>query len=298
MSGRPEQPEVSVVTIFKDEERFLAEAVDSVLAQSFDRWELLLVDDGSTDGSTAIARTFAERDPGRVRYLEHPGHANLGMSASRNLGLERARAGLVAFLDADDVFGPTALERQVAALNAHPRAGMAYGPLEYWHGWSGRGDDAARDVVQPTGVPGERVYEPPSLLPLFVRDGVYSPAGVTVRRELALQLGGFESTFRDLYEDQVFAAKVCMAAPVYVTGSSWYRYRQHQGSCCLTAQREGRLDAAREPFLRWLVGYLEERGHAGGEAWRLARAELGLGPRSRAPAIVRRLAAAVRGRGA
>ena len=85
-------PEVSVTIIFLDEERFLAEAVESVLAQSYTNWELLLVDDGSTDRSTEIARGYALANPDRIRYLEHPGHANRGMSASRNLGVRSARA--------------------------------------------------------------------------------------------------------------------------------------------------------------------------------------------------------------
>src|SRR5919109_771721 len=123
-------PEVSVVVIFKDAEDFLAEAIESVCAQTFPAWELLLVDDGSTDASTAIARGHAEQDSGRVRYFEHPGHVNLGMSATRNLGVSRARGELVTFLDADDVLVPTALEEAVAILRAHPRVGMVYGQVE------------------------------------------------------------------------------------------------------------------------------------------------------------------------
>src|SRR5437773_8185120 len=94
-------PAVSVVVIFKDAGGFLAEAIASVLAQTFRDWELLLVDDGSTDTSSATARREAELDAGRVRYLDHPGHANRGMSATRNLGLAHARGEFVAFLDAD-----------------------------------------------------------------------------------------------------------------------------------------------------------------------------------------------------
>src|SRR5206468_2884667 len=80
-------PTVSVVVIFLNAERFLDEAIQSVMGQTYPHWELLLVDDGSTDGSSAIARGYTERQPNRVRYLEHPGHRNAGMSASRNLGL-------------------------------------------------------------------------------------------------------------------------------------------------------------------------------------------------------------------
>jgi glycosyltransferase involved in cell wall biosynthesis len=291
-------PEVSVVTIFKDEERFLPDAIESIHAQTFTAWELLLVDDGSTDRSSEIARFHAERSPNRIRYLEHEGHANRGMSASRNLGLAEAGGDLVAFLDADDVLLPSALEGQLAAFREHPRIGMAYGPLEYWFSWTGRPEDGGRDFVQPAGVPGGRVHEPPSLIPVFLRNDAYSPAGVMVRRALARRIGGFEASFRSLYEDQVFAAKICLAAPVYLSAASTYRYRQHPASSCMTAEREGTTKASRERFLRWLVGYLDEQGLAGCETWRLAGAELRLDRRFGGATWARRLAAAVRGRGA
>jgi len=269
-------PDVSVVVIFKDAADFLEEAVESVRAQTFGGWELLLVDDGSTDESTSIALRHAEQDAGRVRYLEHPGHANLGMSAARNLGISQAGGEFVGFLDADDAIVPSALEQQVALLRAHPRVGMVYGPLEYWYGWTGDSEDEARDFIHPVGVRTERIYEPPTLIALFIQNIAFAPSGMLLRRALVEQVGGFEESFRDLYEDQVFAAKVCRTTPVYISGRYWYRYRQHPNSCCLTAQREGRLESSREPFLRWLVAYLEQEGLAGSDAWRRARVELGL----------------------
>lgn len=279
--GAPASPQVSVVIIFKDAEDFLDEAIESVVAQTFRSWELLLVDDGSTDTSTAVARRYAEQNGGRIGYLEHPGHANRGMSATRNLGVSRARGEFVTFLDADDALVANALEEQVAVLRTHRRVGMVYGPLEYWYGWTGKPDDEARDFVHPVGVLTERVYEPPSLIAGFIQNIAYSPAGMLVRRTLFDRVGGFEESFRDLYEDQVFAAKVCRSTPVYVSGRRWYRYRQHPNSCCLSAQREGRLEASRAPFLRWVVTYLEQEGLAGTDAWRAARRGLRRGSASR-----------------
>ena len=81
---------VSAIIIFYNAERFLAEAINSVLGQTFTDWELVLVDDGSTDGSTAIALRYALQYPLRMRYMQHPGGINRGMTASRNLGSPRA----------------------------------------------------------------------------------------------------------------------------------------------------------------------------------------------------------------
>src|SRR4051794_24620177 len=132
------EPLVSCIIIFLNGAAFLAEAVESVLAQSYSHWELWLVDDGSTDESTQIARTYAAQYP-NVFYLEHEGHGNQGMSASRNLGIRHARGQFVAFLDADDLWLPTKLAEQVALLLAHPSAGMVYGRTQIWHSWQENG---------------------------------------------------------------------------------------------------------------------------------------------------------------
>src|SRR5690606_28181582 len=102
----PTSPTVSVIIIFLDAERYLNEAIRSVFDQTVSNWELLLVDDGSSDASSTIARCHAAAMPERIRYLEHSGHENRGMSASRNLGIRTARGRYVAFLDADDVWLP------------------------------------------------------------------------------------------------------------------------------------------------------------------------------------------------
>src|SRR5690349_4304048 len=83
-------PLVSVILIFFNCEAFLQEAIDSVLAQTYRNWELLLIDDGSTDKSTDIAKNAMHLHPCRIRYFDHIGHRNKGMSASRNEGFRRS----------------------------------------------------------------------------------------------------------------------------------------------------------------------------------------------------------------
>ena len=168
---------VSVVVIFLDEARFLGEAVESVLAQTYDAWELLLVDDGSTDGSSELARAYAARDPARVRYLEHPSHRNLGMSASRNLGLGEARGQYVAFLDADDALYPQVLAEQVTTIEAHPEAAMVYGPSVWWYSWTGDPKDAGRDIPQPLGIAPNQLIEPPRLVSVILSSEGTNPTG-------------------------------------------------------------------------------------------------------------------------
>ena len=259
---------VSVVIIFLNAERFLQEAIESVFAQTYSAWELLLVDDGSTDGGTAIAQQYASYHPNQVRYLEHSGHDNRGMSASRNLGIRNARGSYVAFLDADDVWLSNILEEQVAILETYPEAAMVYGPIEYWYSWTGMPEDRERDYVEKLGVPPDTIIQPPRLFPLFLRDKATVPSGILVRRGVIERVGGFEDTFRGEYEDQVFCAKICLDAPVFASGRCWYRYRQHPGSCVLTGQTTGETHSARLLFLNWLTKYLSEQKVKDREIWR------------------------------
>lgn len=271
-------PRVSVVMPFFESARFIAEAIESVLAQRYDAWELLLVDDGSTDGSAEIARAYAARHPDRIRCLEHPGRANRGPGAARNLGFRAARGELLAMLDADDVYLPNKLEEQVALLDAHPEAGMLYGTTLLWHGWTGDPEDAARDRPLPLGVPVDTVVHPPELLVRRIRGRAASPAtcSVLLRREAVERAGLFEESFGKVYEDQVFYAKLFLSTPVYVADGTWDRYRIHPASSWSTAQREGRDRAARRAWLEWVAAWLADRGTDDGRVRRQLRIALWL----------------------
>jgi glycosyltransferase involved in cell wall biosynthesis len=258
---------VSVVIIFKDEEQFLAESVDSVLAQTHRHWELLLVDDGSTDASTALARALAAGHGPRIRYLEHEGHANRGMSASRNVGIASARASYLAFLDADDVWAPTKLERQLARLRAEPEAGFVYGPLLRWRSWTGQEADAGTDDLMGVGRRkygrhplADQVVAPPQLVHLMLRDDYHIPGGALFRRSALDAIGGFEETFRGMYEDAVVMVKLCLRYPVLVTDDVLYHYRMHDRSCTHLNSSEADTDAARASYLQWIGGHLDNEG--------------------------------------
>ena len=84
-------PKVTVIIVFLNQEKYLAEAVTSVSDQSRQDWELLLVDDGSTDRSTVMAREYEERFAGKIKYLEHPEHGiDVPDVANPRLGIDRA----------------------------------------------------------------------------------------------------------------------------------------------------------------------------------------------------------------
>jgi glycosyltransferase involved in cell wall biosynthesis len=254
---------VSIVTPFLNAERFIAESIESVLAQTYRDWELLLVDDGSTDGSGAIAARFAAAYPQKIRCFAHEGRQNKGASASRNLGIAHAHGEYMAFLDADDVYLPPKLTEQVPLLDAHPEVAMTYAGTEYWHSWTGRTEDAGADWTwRNYGVETNIPIAAPRMLTTFLRRGGTVPCmgSVLVRRSAIEHVGGWEDAFRCICTDQVFHAKICLSFPVLIVDACWDRYRQHEASSCQTVERAGEMNTAFLRYLNWLGAYLDARG--------------------------------------
>lgn len=129
------QPSISVVIPVYNGVKYLGAALDSVLAQTVPPLEVLVVDDGSEDGSAELAESY----PAPVRVLRRP---HRGLAATRNAGCQAARGSLMAFLDADDLWHPQKLEAQLAALRADPQADIAFTLLEQF-------DDATGAVRPP-----------------------------------------------------------------------------------------------------------------------------------------------------
>ena len=256
--------------IFFNEEKFLPEAIESVFAQTYENWELLLVDDGSTDASTEIALRHAEQCPEKVRYLEHDGHHNRGASAARNLGISNAKGNYIAFLDADDVWLPHKLDQQVAILSSQPEAAMLCGATQWWYSWTGDPQDTKRDHIRALiGVQPDTLVRPPKLLTLFLQNtNVPCTCSILLRREIIEATGGFEEAIRRVFTDQAFYAKVCLKAPVFVSGDCWDRYRQHPDSCCSVAKRTKTLHFTELSYLNWLEQYLLAERIKDSELWR------------------------------
>jgi len=231
-----------VVPFLNPNERFFREAIDSVLAQSHPNWELLLVDDGSDETTRRIAAGMAEVRPGTIKLLQHDGHENLGTSASRNLGIRHAVGNYIAFLDADDIWLPNKLAEQVSVLEAHREAAMVFSNTLYWYGWTGREADEMRDFLPRLGIRTPCLIPAPRYLELSLRGraAVPSASNIFLRRQSVEAVGGFERSFRGLYDDQVFYAKIWLEHGVYIMPGHWDKYRQHEGSMCAVGAESSR----------------------------------------------------------
>lgn len=252
---------MSVVVIFLNEERHLREAVESVFRQTFTDWELILVDDGSTDSSGEIARAFATDHPDRVQYVTHPGGSNLGLSASRNLGLATATGRYVAYLDGDDVWLPEKLERQLELFDGHDGVRLVYGPLRRWFSWTGRPEDQDKDDLY--GIWGDRFelevgrrYRPPELAALMIEHKDVVPAGALFERSLFDEVGGAPDSFTTRFEDVVVMFKMTLRADAFCADDSWYLYRIDERRPRDPAQRA----STRLEFVEFAAEYLASNG--------------------------------------
>ena len=117
-------PRVTVVTPAFNAASFIGAAIQSVHEQSVQDWEMVVVDDGSTDGTADIVATHAAQSGGRIRLFRQP---NGGVSSARNLGMREARSPFIAFLDADDWFLPERLSATIEALEGSPEAAFVHG---------------------------------------------------------------------------------------------------------------------------------------------------------------------------
>jgi glycosyltransferase involved in cell wall biosynthesis len=269
-------PLVSVVIPFLNPVGlFLRQAVESVQAQTYSHWEIILVDDGSTScEGVSAARELAGSMAGRVRLVTYttPGHR--GTAAARTEGIRQCAGTYVSFLDADDVWLPGKLSAEIQALESNAKLGMVYSAYKYWYGWQGA-EHPARDWIPRLGVQTQRPIEPPTFVRLFVRGdaAVPTPSCTTFRRAALEAVGGGETSVPRVYEDQALFAKVAMRYPVLAIPELTTLYRQHAASVCAANVGEAER-VARAGFLVWLRQRVRDSALADGDLVRVVEEEI------------------------
>jgi len=262
-------PLVSAIIIFYNGQQFLEEAILSIFAQTYDHWELLLIDDGSTDQSTNIALDYVQKYPQKVRYFQHPDHQNRGASSTRNLGIHHAKGTYIAFLDADDVWLPEKLTQQLAIFQAYPEAAMVYGRTQYWYSWTGKPEDSNRDFFMDLGVKPNSLVHPPSLLFLLWKDNTQKPTtcNALIRSDIFAEIGSFEENWRGFAEDRVFFTKLELHKSVYVADNFWAKYRQHNNSTTSILSDNKKQFLGYQNYFNWVEKYLQTLNLVNTEVW-------------------------------
>ena len=204
-------PAVSVLMTSYNRASYIGPAIESVLAQWFEEWELVIVDDGSTDGTVDVARDYARRDS-RIRF--HQNERNLGDYPNRNRAAELARAPLFRYCDSDDLLYPHCLTISVPLLQAEPRAALALSPPKDWPGGPCPMLLTPRMMYQREFLSMER--------PFFM-----GPACGLFRRDAFFALGAFDDW--GVASDNAFWLKACARVNVLAIPPGLFWYRSHPG---------------------------------------------------------------------
>jgi hypothetical protein len=215
-------PRVTVLLAVKDGLPWVRETVESVLAQSFEDFELLVVDDGSSDGTAAAIEAYG--DP-RIRILRN--ERNLGQVPSLNLGLEQAHGDLVARIDADDTMLPTRLERQVAALDAEPTVALVGTWMDIVDDRGGRWAELRGHVRDFT----ELVFA------ILVDRYPWGHPSIAFRRDVVRSLGGYDASLAPSEDKDLYRRLALARHDARSVDDPLVRYRRH-GSQLSHEQRE------------------------------------------------------------
>ena len=245
-------PRVSVIVPAFDAASYVSETIASVVSQSFDDWELIVVDNGSTDATAAIAAEWMGRD-GRVRLLRQ---ANRGVAGGRNAGFAAADDGTeyLLFLDADDCLEERALEVMTGHLDRNPDVGMAHCGYTLIDG-QGRRLDSDGEPWTPRWVPSGRWRRklPPEepdtpFVSVFCLAAIV-PSLALIRRWAYLLTPGWDEGFGQCFEDTNLFLHLALVAKIHHIAEPLVRHRRHGGQATADLDRLARQE--RKLYERW-----------------------------------------------
>ncbi|PID92048.1 MAG: hypothetical protein CSA96_05220 [Bacteroidetes bacterium] len=204
-------PLVSIIVTLYNRKAFIKQAIESILDSDFQDWELIIVDDCSSDGSANIAQSFEGRDP-RIRVFIN--EQNLGQFENRNYAASLACGTYIKFIDSDDLIYPHGIGTMVRAMEAYPSCGIGFDDEHY------DGSSAFPHCYSP-----ERIFEKH----YFERGMLFvGPLGSIYRRSLFEELGGFDPAC-GVAADYDFNLRAAARKDVVVFQRDLYWYRRHEG---------------------------------------------------------------------
>lgn len=208
-------PLVSIIVPAYNAKKFVEETIQSALDQTYKNIEVIVADDGSTDGTGEIVKGLIAKDT-RVKYVYQK---NAGQSAARNAGIAAAKGEYVAFLDADDLFMPEKISRQVASLEANPEYGVSY--CKIYHFFDDKPDEKYWfEVPHPSG----------EIFPNLLRANFINPLSVVLKKSLLDKWGAFEPTFRRVDEQYLWLKLSYRGAKFLYLDEPSALYRVHRKS--------------------------------------------------------------------
>ncbi len=238
---------VSVIIPCYNQARFVGQALESVFSQTYERIEVVVVNDGSTDDMKGALALYAHQRSLRVIDQE-----NQGLPNARNRGLSLAQGGFIQFLDADDWLHPEKIARQVGVFEAHQEVGLVY--CDYYLVYHDR-DLSEQDTV------GDRCADPynPDLFQTWWIQGVFPPCAALVDKKWIDVAGGFHADL-PAYEDyEMWARLSALGCQAHYLPDRLAYYRQHSDSMTSDPERlRAALKLARSELARQFPGKVGE----------------------------------------
>lgn len=246
----PVTPGVAVITPTHNHERYLAACIESVLAQTYTAWEMVVVDDGSTDGTTTVAERYL--DP-RIRVIRHyPPRGLLRLGETYQEALQATTAPLVAVLEGDDMWPSDKLARQVPQF-ADPKIVLAYGGAELC---DAEGCSYATYLRRPAGA--AAMNRPVgSIIPHLVEQNFIVACTVILRREALQRIGGFIQPPGIPYVDHPTWLSLALEGPFASDHAILGRWRRHPNQ--FTTSHAARDQPDNDRFLRHILDRAVER---------------------------------------
>jgi glycosyltransferase involved in cell wall biosynthesis len=217
--------------------KYLPAALESVGSQTFEDWQIVLVDDGSTDHTADVVAPFIDRFGSKLRYIQQENH---GLPAARNAAIRASTSEFLALLDADDVWMPCRLSESIMALAKRPGAGIAYGLITYI-------DPDGRSLTTFEGNVGHAEGQ---IAPYIYMRGVELPCPtITIRRACVDEVGLFDETMRST-EDRDLWLRIALLYEVAFVPKVLAYYRTSPGSMSSNSQRmlEAQLQFIRKHY--------------------------------------------------
>jgi glycosyltransferase involved in cell wall biosynthesis len=208
VNARSDQPRFSVVIPVFNGERYVGEAIQSVLVQDYSPFEIIVVDDGSTDRTAEVVMKLSGPAPIIYHFQQ-----NRGLAVTRNIAVSLSRGEWIALLDADDVWYPNKLALQATHLTAHPEVGLTWCDVDYIDA-----DGNLRHA--PT-------WRDPMRRLLFDQSVRPVPSSMVVRKDIFREIGGFNPRLR-CYEDTEFFARVSAESQISFIPQKLAQYRYYE----------------------------------------------------------------------
>jgi len=226
----------SIITPVYNCESYLKEAVQSVLDQTFCNWELIIIDDGSIDGSFKIANDLSLID-NRIKVLTHTLNVNKGVSATRNYGVSKSMGNWISLLDADDIWLPGKLQDEYEVIRSHPGVNFIYSYAKRQYENSFQANDKNHSLYG-SGIQGELENPFRKMISGFIT----STSAVTFKKDSFQKCGGFNEEF-SFAEDTLLFHRLMEHGNIYFIDCVNSIHRIHSSSVFTVSSEERKTTA-------------------------------------------------------